>query len=124
MLLSLANLFRNIARFGILLLGFTMVSIAIFTGAIRYGITIDSILRNLPDALPWFLLLFTLVLAWEYELIGGILILFLGFGGMLYISSAGHTPVYQIYLMRTIMLLSLGFIISWAIRRLYYFNFS
>ncbi|MBN2222594.1 MAG: hypothetical protein JW708_10345 [Vallitaleaceae bacterium] len=107
-----------------MVLGFTMVSIAIFTGAIRYGITIDNILRNLPDALPWFLLLFTLLLAWEYELIGGLLLLLLGIGGLFYISSSGHTPVYQIYLMRTIMILSLGFIISWAIRRLYYFTFS
>ena len=117
MLLFFANIFQTIARFGVLVIGCTMVSIAIFTGALNYGITIDNILRNLPDAIPWFLLLVTLYLAWEYELIGGLVMLALGlFGYYLNIYSHSSAPIQSI-IMLSITVFAALFIMSWLFRQ-------
>lgn len=123
MLLSLANFFQSIARYGILIIGFSMVSIAIFTGAINYGITIDNILRNLPDAIPWFLLLVTLFLAWDFELIGGLVMLILGLGGIFYMQASNDATLPQFTIMLAITIFSVFFIISWGLRQLRAFSF-
>lgn len=124
MIQSVANLFRSIARFTLLLLGMTMVSIAIFTGALNYGITIENILRNLPDAVPWFLLLFSLYIAWESELVGGIIILLLGLGGIFYMQASNHSTLPQETIMWGIVMSAILFILSWSLRRLMVFNFA
>lgn len=123
MILNIADIFRSIGRFGILVLGFTMVSIAIFSGALRSGITIANILSHLPDALPWLLLLFTLLLAWEYELVGGIIITILGLGGLYYFSAGNQTVVVNIFseamLMWAVIIFGISFILSWALRQIF-----
>lgn len=124
MIQSVANLFRSIARFTLLLLGMTMVSISIFTGALNYGITIDNILRNLPDAIPWFLLLFSLYIAWESELVGGIILLLLGLGGIFYMQASNHSTLPQETIMWGIVMSATLFILSWSLRRLMIFNFA
>ena len=124
MIQSIANLFRSIARFSLLLIGMTMVSIAIFTGALNYGITIDNILRNLPDAIPWFLLLFSLYIAWEFELVGGIIILLLGLGGIFYMQASNHSTLPQETIMWGIILSATLFILSWSLRRLAVLKFA
>lgn len=122
MILNIADIFRSIGRFGILVLGFTMVSIAIFSGALRSGITIANILSHLPDALPWLLLLFTLLLAWEYELVGGLIIAILGFAGLYYFSAGNQAVVVNIFsevmLMWAIIILGITFILSWVLRQI------
>jgi zinc transporter ZupT len=95
-----------------------MVSIAIFTGAINYGITIDNILRNLPDAIPWFLLLVTLYIAWDYELIGGLVLLVLGLGGIFYMQASNHSTMPQFTIMLAITIFAISFILSWAFRQI------
>ncbi len=122
MLLTLANFFQSIARYGILIIGFSMVSIAIFTGAINYGITIDNILRNLPDAIPWFLLLVTLFLAWDFELIGGLVMLILGLGGIFYMQASNDATMPQFTIMMAITIFAVCFIISWALRQVRQFS--
>jgi hypothetical protein len=124
MILRLANFFQTTARFGILVLGFTMVSIAIFSGALRNGITIANILSHLPDALPWFLLLFTLMLAWEYELIGGLIILVLGLGGLYYFQASSIGLISEVMLMWVIISFALMFILSWAIRQVHALSYT
>ncbi|MCD6091355.1 MAG: hypothetical protein J7J72_07625 [Bacteroidales bacterium] len=118
MILSLANFFQHIARYGILIIGFSMVSIAIFTGAINYGITIDNILRNLPDAIPWFLILVTLYLAWEFELIGGLIMLGLGLGGIFYMQASNDATIPQLTIMIAITIFAVSFIVSWSLRQI------
>ncbi len=122
--INIANFLRTVARMGVLLLGVTMISVSIFTGALKYGITIANILRNLPEALPWFLLLFTLLLAWEYELMGGILLLLLGLGGVFYMQTSNHASLPQTSIMLAVIIFAFLFILSWLIRRLYYFKLS
>lgn len=124
MIQSVANLFRSIARFTLLLLGMTMISIAIFTGALNYGITIENILRNLPDAVPWFLLLFSLYIAWESELVGGIIILLLGLGGIFYMQASNHSTLPQETIMWGVVMSATFFILSWSLRRLMVFNLA
>ena len=124
MILSIANFFQTTARFGILVLGFTMVSVAIFSGAIRSGITIANILNHLPDALPWILLLFTLILAWEYELIGGIIMLLLGLGGLYYFQASSQGIISEAMLMWAIILFAVLFILSWSIRQMHELSFT
>jgi vacuolar-type H+-ATPase subunit I/STV1 len=118
MMIRIANFFRHIGRYGVLIIGFTMVSIAIFTGAINYGITIDNILRNLPDAIPWFLLLVTLYIAWDYELIGGLVLLVLGLGGIFYMQASNHSTMPQFTIMLAITIFAISFILSWAFRQI------
>ncbi len=124
MILSLANFFQTIARFGMLLIGLTMVSIAIFTGALNYGITIDNILRNLPDSIPWFLLLVTLYLAWEFELIGGLILLGLGLGGIFYMQASNHATLPQTTIMVAITFFAISFILSWGLRQIRELRFA
>jgi len=128
MLLSIANFFRSTARFGILVLGFTMVSIAIFSGALKSGITISNILSHLPDALPWILLLFSLLLAWEFELIGGLVILGLGLGGLYYFQASGQAVITKFFtevtLMWGIILFASLFILSWFTRQMHDLSFT
>ena len=124
MLVSLANFLRNVARFGTLFLSLCMISIAIFTGALNYGITIDTILRNLPNALPWFLLLSTLYLSWEYELLGGLIMLFLGFGALYYLNYNSHSTNTELFLIYGIILFALLFILSWMIKQIYSYTYN
>ncbi len=124
MILRLANFFQTTARFGMLVLGFTMVSVAIFSGAIRSGITIANMLSHLPDALPWTLLLFTLILAWEYELVGGLVILVLGLGGLYYFQASSTGLISEVILMWAITSFGILFIMSWFIRQMYELSFT
>lgn len=118
MLQSLANFLQSIARFMMLLIGMTMVAISIFTGALNYGITIDNMLRNLPDAIPWFLLLFTLLIAWEFELVGGLIFLFLGLGGIFYMQASNDATLPQETIMWVIVFSGALFLLSWSLRQI------
>jgi len=124
MILSIANIFRSIARFGIIILGFTMISISIFTGALKYGITFDNILRNLPEALPWFLVLFTLLLAWEYEILGGIILFLLGIFGIYYFHATAHSTMVLIYMMWAVLTFGAFFIISGLLHNFHRLSYS
>ena len=117
MLQSLANFFQSIARFMMLFIGMTMVAVSIFTGALNYGITIDNMLRNLPDSIPWFLVLFTLLIAWDFELVGGLIFLILGLGGIFYMQASNNATLPQETIMWAVVLSGGLFILSWSIRR-------
>lgn len=117
MLQSLAYFFQSIARFMMLLIGMTMVAISIFTGTLNYGITIDNMLRNLPDSIPWFLVLFTLLIAWDFELVGGLIFLILGLGGIFYMQASNNATLPQETIMWAIVFSGILFILSWTIRR-------
>lgn len=61
--------------FGILAFIFALVS-----GSKTYGGGFTGIVKNCPNALPYFLLLALIYFGWRWPLIGGILITLLGFG--------------------------------------------
>lgn len=118
-MLNLADFLRNLARFGTLLLGFSMICVTLFQGAISYGISIEYILWNLPNALPYFLLLFTLLIAWDYELAGGVIMLVLGIAAKYYLHSNTHSSNLDAILVITTIVFSLSFIGSWIIRKIH-----
>ena len=73
-----ANLLGNIARYTLLIIGVLLFLFALASGADGYGGGIHGIIKNSPNALPWLALLIFLVIAWKWELVGGILITVLG----------------------------------------------
>jgi len=123
-MLSLANFFRTAARIGILLICGIMLSYIIFEGAMSYGITIRSIIGAIPNALPWFMLLLLLLLAWDFELISGILMLLFGLIGIFYMSSTNSASVPQTTILLAIIVFAIFFILSWVVRRIYSLSYA
>jgi hypothetical protein len=75
---NIARWFRYVAR-GILLLvtGFWFV-FALLSGAEDYGGGLNGLLQNLPNALPWLLLLVFNFPVWKWEFVGGLSIMLIG----------------------------------------------
>jgi len=117
-MLNIADFFRNLARFGTLLIGFSMVCLTLCEGAISYGISIEYILWNLPNAIPYFLLLLTLLIAWDYELLGGLTMLILGIGVKYYLNAISFGFNLDTVLELILILFSFSFIGSWIIRKI------
>ncbi|MFH0999515.1 MAG: hypothetical protein V1783_01620 [Bacteroidota bacterium] len=124
MTLGIANFFRGFARFGVLLIGMSMISVTIFTGALNYGITISSILINLPSSIPWWLLLFTLLIAWDFELIGGLAMLIVGIIGVMYVQASNNALIIETAIVWLTVMFAIFFMLSWAIRRFFVFSYA
>ena len=60
--IKMANYFRQIARYGLLVLGVFVFFFALFSGARGYGGGIEGIMLNSPNALPWLILLLFLLI--------------------------------------------------------------
>lgn len=124
MTLGIANFFRGFARFGVLLIGMSMISVTIFTGALNYGITISSILINLPSSIPWWLLLFTLLIAWDFELIGGLAMLIVGIIGVMYVQASNNALIIETAIVWLTVMFAIFFMLSWSIRRFFVFSYA
>ena len=116
--IKMANYFRQIARYGLLVLGVFVFFFALFSGARGYGGGIEGIMLNSPNALPWLILLLFLLIAWEWELIGGILITLIGLT-LLYFFNFQGPNFFLVTFILTILITILGafFIISWFLRK-------
>lgn len=121
-MVNLASFLRNIARFGTLLIGFSMVCFTLCEGAINYGISIEYILWNLPNAIPYFLLLLTLLISWEHELLGGLAMLILGISVKYYLNAYSFGFNLNTMLELLLILFSFSFIGSWIIRKIHSFT--
>ena len=73
-----AKILRYIARYTLLIFGVLIFVFALLSGSETFGGGIKGILKNSPNALPWLILLILVVIAWKWELVGGILITLLG----------------------------------------------
>jgi hypothetical protein len=73
-----AKILRTIARYTLLIFGVLVFVFALLSGSETFGGGIKGILKNSPNALPWLILLVLVVIAWKWELVGGILITLLG----------------------------------------------
>lgn len=60
---------------------------ALFSGAEKYGGGIYGVMKNIPNALPWLLLLGIVWFAWEHEKIGGYLFLIFGVASAFFFNS-------------------------------------
>lgn len=73
-----AKWLRYIARTLLLLFIILIFTFALLSGAEQYGGGLYGILMNSPNALPWLVLLIFYLVAWKWELLGGIIITLLG----------------------------------------------
>jgi len=70
--------FKIIARTLMLIISGFWFGFALLSGAETFGGGLRGILRNSPNALPWFFLLVFTFLYWYYEIISAILIILIG----------------------------------------------
>ena len=113
--LRTANLFRNIARYSLLTIG-----LLVFFAALVFGAEggIKGIIKNSPNALPWLVLLLAILMAWKWELLGGIIVTILGVGLLYFFNFSGPNFWWSTFLLTlSIPLLSTFFILSWYLRR-------
>ena len=76
---KLAKYLRNIARTVLLAISIFWFVFALLSGAEEYGGGLKGIITNSPNALPWLLLFLLVRIAWRKELIGGSLVILMGF---------------------------------------------
>ena len=116
--LKVANILRNISRYVLLVLGILVFIFALLSGAENYGGGISGIIKNSPNAVPWFVLLLLVFLAWKWELIGGIIITLLGVG-MIYFFNFSGSNFFLITFILTLFITVLGsfFLLSWYLRK-------
>jgi hypothetical protein len=113
-----ADLFRSLARYPLLILGILVFLFALLSGSEGYGGGIMGIIKNSPNAIPWAILLILVLVAWKWELIGGILIVGLGIA-MFYLLNWGALffSLFPFFLTIIITILGSFFIVSWLLRR-------
>lgn len=116
--LKKANLFRNIARYTLLFIGVLAFLFALFSGAGDYGGGVSGVLKNSPNALPWLTLLLLTFIAWKRELIGGLLIIFIGLVLMYFFNAHAAYFRWNTFLL-TLLIPTMGtfFILSWHFRK-------
>jgi hypothetical protein len=115
---NIAIILRNTARYTLLILGIILFTFALLSGSAEYGRDITSIIKNSPNALPWLIFIILVMIAWKWELVGGIIITILSIG-MLYYFNFRTTNFFLTTFILTlmIMILSSFFIISWYLRK-------
>ena len=116
--IKVANIFRLIARYPLLIIGILVFFFALLSGSEGYGGGIMGIIKNSPNAIPWAILLIIVLVAWKWELIGGIIIVLLGIA-MFYFFNFGSPNFYLFTYFLTIIITILGsfFIVSRLLRR-------
>ena len=76
--LNTANILRNVARYTLLTITIIVIGFALLSGSETYGGGVEGILKNSPNTLPWLSLLVFNLIAWKWELAGGIAITLFG----------------------------------------------
>lgn len=116
--LIVANYFRNISRYALLILTFLTLIFALLSGAGPNEGGIYNIVQNSPNALPWIILLAMIYVAWKWEFIGGIIISLTGIFMMNFFHVFG-SKFHVVPFILTLMILLFGafFMMSWYLRR-------
>lgn len=113
-----ANILRNIARYTLLVLGILVFIFALISGAEDYGGGFQGIIKNSPNAIPWLLLLVLVLVAWKWELVGGILITLLGLFLFYFFNFRGTNILWSTFILTIIIsLLGCFFLFSWYLRK-------
>jgi len=113
-----ANILRNIARYFLLFISILVFVFALLSGSEDYGGGINGIIKNNPNALPWLTLIGLVLVAWKWELIGGIIISLLGLVLVYFFNFNGPNFWVSTFIL-TLLITLLGsfFIISWFLRK-------
>ena len=113
--IKLANFFRNTARYVLLIFGILIFLFALVSGAESF--TIKEILKNSPNSFPWICFLLAVLIAWKNELLGGIILILLGFSGAFFFSIWNNLYEFIFFLVLGIIIFGSFFIFSWWLRR-------
>ena len=116
--LKYAGILRNIARYSLLVITLLVIIFALLSGSEEYGGGITGIIKNSPNAIPWFILLILVYVAWRWELTGGIIIVLSGIGMTYFFNFAG-TNFFLVTFILTSAVTILGsfFVFSWYLRK-------
>ena len=87
------TLIKSISRTVLMVLAAFWFGFGMLSGAERFGGGFRGILANLPNALPWFLLLVFVYLSWHYEIISGALIIAVGLVSLFFYDALGSPVV-------------------------------
>ena len=114
--LRTAIIFRTVARYTLLVFGILIFLFALVSGSEDYGGGLRGILENSPNALPWLVLLLLVLVAWRWELTGGILITLLGLFLIYFFNILGNNFFVSTFIL-TLLVTILGsfFIVSWGL---------
>ncbi|SHH67191.1 DUF7670 domain-containing protein [Winogradskyella jejuensis] len=109
-------IWRFIARYGLLSITLLVLTFSILSGAEVNNNDLDGIIKNIPNAFPWLILLLLLIIAWKYELIGGILIFSYGLFIIYYFNFSGDNFWWpSLILTSLISVFGMLFLVSWNI---------
>jgi len=113
---KIAKYLRYTARTVLLTIGILIFVFSLFSGAEQLGGGIEGVILNSPNAIPWAVMLGFVYIAWNRELIGGILIVLMGLFTLLFFKGFEHPFVFFVI---TIPLVVFGsfFIISWYLSK-------
>ena len=90
---------------------------ALLSGAERIGEGIRGVIYNVPNALPWFILLIFVLLAFKWEFIGGIVIILMGFFTLFFFNAPENHFILWIISI-PIIIFGIIFLISWHLSRI------
>jgi len=116
--IKIANILRYSAGVSGFIIGVLVLVFALLSGSEGEGGGFMGIIKNSPNALPWVVILLLLWLAWKLELLGGVLIVSTGVY-MLYffVLSSSIFFIAPLIISIFVILIGLGFVISWNLRR-------
>jgi len=101
---KLAKYLRSTARTVLLFVSVFWFIFALSSGAEEYGGGLKGVLMNSPNALPWLLLFLLIYIAHKRELIGGSLIVLIGFLTIFFFKTYQHLIVFILISLPLILL--------------------
>jgi len=95
------------------------ISILVFLFALVSGSekSLESVIQNSPNTLPWLLLFVLIYIAKKWELAGGILISFFGLFLIYFFNSGANFFIVTFILTLVIFLLGIGLLLSWFLKK-------
>ena len=116
--IRIANVFRNLARYTLLVVGIIVFLFALLSGSEDYGGGASGLIQNSPNAIPWLLLLILVFIAWKWELLGGIIITLLGLFLIYFFNFSGPNFFLVTFVITLVItLLGSSFLVSWYLRK-------
>lgn len=111
---TIVNTLKYIARYTLLLVASLLLVFSVVSGSEDYGGGITGLLKNSPNALPWLGLILLIFIAWNYELLGGILIFLCGLWFVYFFNFSGPNFWWITFFLTSIIpIMGLLFILSW-----------
>ncbi len=111
---KVASVLRYTARYTLLIFSVLVFVFALLSGSEGSGEGIKGIIKNSPNALPWLVLIVLVLVAWKWELVGGILITLIGIGAMIFFGIfTGKLAVGTLIISLIPFILGVFLILSW-----------